>query len=161
VKGVTILTQYRNITAALVVGMAMSSVSVAADKKITRAQLPAAVERTVAQQSRGAVIKGFSTEQEASKTVYEMELTVNGHGKDISMDAHGNVLEIEEEVALASVPADVQAGLTKAAGTGKIVKIESLTKQGKLVAYEADVQSGKKRREIQVGPQGQKLAHPE
>jgi hypothetical protein len=90
-----------------------------------------------------------------------MELTVNGHGKDISMDAHGNVLEIEEEVALASVPVGVQAGLTKAAGSGKIVKIESLTKQGKLVAYEADVQSGKKRREIQVGPQGQKLAHPE
>jgi hypothetical protein len=43
------------------------------------------------------------------------------------MDAHGNVLEIEEEVAFASVPAGVQAGLTKAAVTGKIVKIESLT----------------------------------
>jgi hypothetical protein len=67
VKGVTILTQYRNITAALVVGMAMSSVSVAADKKITRAQLPAAVERTVAQQSQGAVIKGFSTEKEPAR----------------------------------------------------------------------------------------------
>ena len=129
------LTHHKNIAAALVVGMAIPSVSVAADKKITRTQLPAALERTVAQQSQGAVIKGFSTEKEASKTVYEMELTVNGHGKDISIDAHGNVLEIEEEVALASVPAGVRAGLTKAAGTGKIVKIESLTKQGKLVAY--------------------------
>lgn len=155
------LTQYKNITAALVVGMAIPSGIVAADKKITRAQLPAAVERTVAQQSQGALIKGFSTETEAGKTVYEMQLTVNGHGKDISMDAQGNILEIEEEVALASLPAGVQAGLTRAAGTGKIVKIESLTKQGRLVAYEADVQSGKKRREIQVGPQGQQLAHPE
>ena len=77
------------------------------------------------------------------------------------MDAQGNILEIEEEVALASLPAGVQAGLTRAAGSGTIGKIESLTKEGKLVAYEADVQSGKKRREIQVGPQGQKLAHPE
>ena len=90
-----------------------------------------------------------------------MQLTVNGHGKDISMDARGNILEIEEEVALASLPAGVQAALTKAAGAGTIIKIESLTKQGQLVAYEADVQSGKKRREIQVGPEGQKLAHPE
>ena len=155
------LTQYRNISAAVVVGIAMASGSIAADKKITRAQLPAAVERTVAQQSQGAVVNGFSTETEAGKTVYEMQLTVNGHGKDISMDAQGNVLEIEEEVALGSLPAGVQAGLTKAAGTGTIVKIESLTKQGKLVAYEADIQAGKKRREIQVGPQGQKLAHPE
>jgi uncharacterized membrane protein YkoI len=158
---ITVLKQYRNVIAALVVGIAMASGSIAADKKITRAQLPAAVERTVAQQSQGAVIKGFSTGTEAGKTVYEMELTVDGHGKDISMDAQGNVLEIEEEVALASLPAVVQAGLTRAAGAGKIVKVESLSKQGKLVAYEADVQSGKKRREIQVGPQGQKLAHPE
>jgi uncharacterized membrane protein YkoI len=141
--------------------MALPSGMVAADEKITRAQLPVAVERTVSQQSQGAVIKGFSIEKQAGKTVYEMELTVNGHGKDISMDAQGNVLEIEEEVALAALPAGVQAGLTKAAGTGTIVNIESLTKQGNLVAYEADIQSGKKHREIQVGPQGQKLAHPE
>ena len=155
------MTQYKNITAALVVGLAIPSGIVAADRKITRAQLPAAVERTVAQQSQGAVIKGFSIEKEAGKTVYEMELTVNGHGKDISMDAQGNVLEIEEEVALASLPSGAQVGLTNAAGNGTIVKIESLTKQGKLVAYEADIQSGTKHREIQVGPQGQKLAHPE
>jgi hypothetical protein len=77
------------------------------------------------------------------------------------MDAQGNVLEIEEEVALAPLPTGVQAGLTKAAGTGKVLKVESLTKQGKLVAYEAVVQSGKKHREIQVGPEGQTLAHPE
>ena len=155
------LTPFRNVSGAVVVGLAMASGSLAADKQITRAQLPAAVERTVAQQSQGSVIKGFSTETEAGKTVYEMQLTVNEHGKDISMDPLGNILEIEEEVALGSLPASVQTGLTKAAGTGTIVKVESLTKQGKLVAYEADVQSGKKHGEIQVGPQGQKLAHPE
>ena len=155
------LTPYRNITAALVVGIAMPSGIIAAEKKITRAQLPAAVERTVAQQSQGAVIKGFSTEKEGGQTVYEMELTVNGRAKDISMDAQGNILETEEEVALASLPGRVQAALTKAAGTGTIVKVESLTKQGKLVAYEADIQSGKKHREIQVGPEGQRVAHPE
>jgi uncharacterized protein YycO len=161
VKEITMVTPYRNIAAALVVGIGMTSGVIAADKKITRAQLPAGVERTVVQQSQGAVIKGFSTENDGGKTVYEMELTINGHGKDISMDAQGNILETEEEVALASLPAGVQGGLTKAAGTGKIVKVESLTKQGKLVAYEAVVQSGKKHREIQVGPEGQQLARPE
>ena len=44
---------------------------------------------------------------------------------------------------------------------GTIAKIESLTKNGKLVAYEAVVKTGTKRSEIQVGPDGQKLAHPE
>jgi hypothetical protein len=55
----------------------------------------------------------------------------------------------------------VKDGLAKAAGTGTIGKVESLTKSGKLVAYEAVVQKGKKRSEIQVGPDGRKLAHPE
>ncbi len=154
------LTKYESITA-LVAAASFSASLSAADKKITRAQLPAAVERTVAQQSQGAVIKGFSTELEGGQTIYEVDLTVNGHGLDISMDAQGNILEVEEEVTLASLPANVRDGLAKAAGSGKIVKVESLTKQGKLVAYEAVVQSGKKRRETQVGPEGQKLAHPE
>jgi uncharacterized membrane protein YkoI len=153
------LTLHRMMT--LVAVSALTSGANAADTKITRAELPAAVERTVAQQSQGATIHGFSTEKENGKTVYEMELTVNGHGKDILMDAEGNVLEVEEEVALTSLPAAVQTGLAQAAGTGKIVKVESLTKQNQLVAYEAIVQSGKSRREVQVGAKGQRLAKPE
>jgi hypothetical protein len=55
----------------------------------------------------------------------------------------------------------VKEGLAKAAGTGTIGKVESLTKKGKLVVYEAVVQKGKKRTEVRVGPDGKKLAHPE
>src|SRR5207245_2189017 len=64
--------------------------------------------------------------------------------RDISMDARGPVLEVVEEVVLASLPPAVKKGLTKAAGSGTIDKVESLTKKGKLVAYEAVVQQGKK-----------------
>jgi hypothetical protein len=39
---------------------------------------------------------------EDGKTTYEVELTVNGQGKDISIDAQGHVLEIEEETRLFS-----------------------------------------------------------
>src|SRR4029077_11879747 len=104
-----------------------------------REELPPAVEKTVAAQSQGATIKGFSTEVEEGKRLYEVELTVNGHGKDISMDKEGKIVEVEEEVAMDLLPAEVKAGLTKAAGSGTIAKVESLTKAGKLVAYEADV----------------------
>ena len=44
--------------------MAMIGIVQAARKKITRAELPAAVEKTVATESRGATIRGFSTEVE-------------------------------------------------------------------------------------------------
>ena len=54
-----------------------------------------------------------------------------------------------------------RAGLLQLAGSGKITKVESLTKRGAIVAYEAQVRTGAKRSEIQVGPDGKPLAHPE
>jgi len=147
--------------ASLVTGLTTLSTVQAQEKKIKREALPAAVQRTVAEQSKGATIGGFSTEMDKGKRLYEVALKVNGHGKDISMDADGNIIEVEEEVLMDSLPAEVKAGLMQAAGTGTIGKVESLTKKGQLVAYEAIVKTGTKRREIQVGPDGKKLAHPE
>ncbi|MDX6386057.1 MAG: hypothetical protein QOK48_3630 [Blastocatellia bacterium] len=145
----------------IVILLATCSVSVAQEKKLKREQLPPAVEKTVARESQGATINGFATEIENGKRLYEVELTVDGHSKDISMDKNGNILEVEAEVAMDSLPTAVQEGLRKAAGVGTIGKIESLTKRGKLVAYEAHVKTGTKRSEIQVGPNGEKLAHPQ
>ena len=133
----------------------------AQEKKIQRDRLPAAVEQTVAAESQGETIKGFSTEVEEGRRLYEVEMIVNGHHKDVSMDRNGVVVEAEEEVTIDSLPETVQAALKKGAGTGKIEMIESLTKNGRLVAYEAHVKHGMKRSEIQVGPQGEKLKRPE
>ena len=137
------------------------STAAAQEKKLKREQLPPAVEQTVARESQGATIKGFATEVEKGRRLYEVELTVDGHNKDISMDKHGNVVEIEEEVQMDSLPSAVQDAFKKAAGSGKIEMVESLTKSGKLVAYEGHVKTGKRRSEIQVGPNGEKLKRPE
>jgi len=147
--------------ALVAIALGTCSVALAQEKKLKREQLPPAVEKTVARESQGATINGFATEIENGKRLYEVELTVDGRSKDISMDRNGNILEVEAEVAMDSLPATVQDGLRKAAGAGTIGKIESLTKRGKLVAYEAHVKTGTKRSEIQVGPNGEKLAHPE
>ena len=147
--------------AALLIGLSTLSLAQAQEKKLKREQLPPAVEKTVATESQGATINGFATEVDKGRRLYEVELTVNGHSKDISMNKNGNVVEVEEEVMMDSLPANVQEGLRKAAGAGTIGKIESLTKGGKLVAYEAHVKTGTKHSEIQVGPNGEKLARPQ
>jgi uncharacterized membrane protein YkoI len=145
----------------LVIGLVTVATARAQEKKITRAELPPAVEKTVAEQSKGGTIRGFSTEVEDGKRLYEVELTVEGHGKDISMDEQGNVVEVEEELSMDTLPPSVRKGLTEAAGGGTIFEIESITKHGKLVAYEAEVRTAAKKSEIQVGPDGKRLAHPE
>ena len=142
-------------------GLLLAGTSSAQEKKIKRSDLPPAVEKTVAAESTGATIKGFSTEKEKGQTLYEVELMVNGHSKDISMTADGSIVEIEEQVAMDSLSADVKAGLQAKAGKGKILKVESLTKKGKLVAYEAQVETNGKKSEVQVGPDGKPLDHEE
>jgi hypothetical protein len=131
------------------------------EKKIQRADLPPAVEKTVAAQSQGATIKGFSQETENGQTYYEAEMMVSGHSKDVLIDKDGAIVEVEEQVAFDSLPATVREGLQSKAGRGKIVKVESLTKQDKLVAYEAKVQADGKKKEVQVGPDGKPLDHEE
>ena len=141
--------------------LAASMANAQEEKKIRRKQLPAAVEKTVAAESQGATIKGFAREVEKGKTYYEAEMSINGHAKDILMDTRGNIVEVEEQVDMATLPASVQDALKQAAGTGTIEMVESLTKKGKLVAYEGHVKRGNKRSEISVGPNGEKLKKPE
>lgn len=131
------------------------------EKKIQRSALPPAVEKTVVEQCKGATIKGFSEEKESGRTFYEAELTVNGHSKDVLMDQNGSVVEVEEWISMESLPPAVRTGLQAKAGDGKIVKVETLTKKGQLVAYEAKVMSNGKKSEIQVGPDGKPLDHEE
>ena len=133
----------------------------AQEKKIKRSDLPAPVEKTVAAESAAATIRGFSEEKEKGNTYYEVELVVNGRGRDVLMDKTGAIVEVEAEVAMDGLPAAVKDGLKAKAGKGKIDKVESITKHEKLVAYEAVVVTDRKKYEIQVGPDGKSLDHEE
>ena len=145
----------------LIASLVVVASAFAQEKKIKRSELPAAVEKTVLEQSKGATIRGFSEEKEKGQTTYEAEMLLNGHTKDVLMDANGVVIEIEEQVDLQAVSAEVRAGLQAKAGKGKITKIESITKKDKLVAYEAHVVTDGKKSEVQVGPDGKPLDHEE
>src|SRR5262245_32658753 len=109
----------------------------AQERKIARSALPAAVERTVVEQSKGATIKGFSKELDEGRTTYEVELAIGGRSKDVTMDSTGAVIVVEEEVALDSLAPAVQQALKAQAGSAPISKVERLLKGGRLVAYEA------------------------
>jgi hypothetical protein len=85
----------------------------AQEQKINRSELPKAVEKTVQEQSKGATIRGFSKEMESGQITYEAEMLVNGHTKDEQIDANGAVLEIEEQMDLQALPADVGPGCTR------------------------------------------------
>ncbi|HZU29043.1 MAG TPA: hypothetical protein VFA04_26200 [Bryobacteraceae bacterium] len=131
----------------------------AAETRITRTELPAAVEKTVQEQSKGATIRGFTKEVENGRTVYEAEMTVNGRGRDISMTSDGNIVETENRIALDQVPAAARRAIQRDAGKGRITKVESVN-TGNTVHYEATVSRSGRHREIAVDADG-KPVHEE
>lgn len=141
--------------------LCLATSAFAVEKKIAKSDLPAAVQKTAEQQSAGSTAISYSKDREDGKLEYEVQMTVNGHSKDVTIAPDGRLLEIEEEVSKSDLPPAVATALDQKAGKGKIGKIESLTKQGKLVAYEAQVVTGGKHSEVQVGPNGQTLSHEE
>jgi len=139
----------------------LSGTIAAQEKQLKRSDLPAPVQKTADEQSKGATVTGYKKETEAGKPAYEVKMTINGHSKDVTIDPSGNLIEIEEQVALETLPAAVRDGLQKKAGAGKITKVESITKHGAIVAYEAKVLTAGKKTEVQVGPDGKPLDHEE
>lgn len=150
------------ITWAFVVSALLCTVQVKAkDKSLKKSDLPAAVQKTADEQSQGAEVRGYSSEMEGGTLEYEVQMTIHVHSRDVSIAPDGRVLEVEEGVTMKDLPASVRDSLKQKAGAGTITKVESLTKGDKLVAYEAQVRRGAKRSEIQVGPAGDALTHPE
>ena len=125
-----------------------------AETKLSFNDLPAAVQSAAKAQTDGAEITGASKEVEKGKTVYEVATTMNGKSRDLSFDKAGNLLEVEQEVALDTLPPPALAALKKRAAGGTIKKVESIA-QGDFIAYEATfVTKSGKNAEIAVNADG-------
>ncbi len=133
----------------------------AAERRVSKTELPAAVRKTADEQASGARVLDYTTDKEDGQIEYEVEMLVNGHSKDVAIAPDGRVLEVEEQVNLNTVDPQVRSGLKNKAGNGQITKVESITKHGTIVAYEAQVRTAGRHSEIQVGPDGQPLDHEE
>ena len=141
--------RHRFFSTLLLAALALS----AAEKRVQMKDLPPAVQKAVQEQSVGATIKGFAKETENGATTYEAEMIVNGHGKDVSFDPSGEVVAVEEEVALENVPAQVRAAIEKATEGGRIKKVEKVT-EGGTTSYEAAYIKGGKNHEVALKPDG-------
>ncbi len=80
----------------------------AQERHIQRSELPPAAQKVADEQSKGATVRGYSTEVENGKREYEVESTVNGHTRDVTIAPDGTVLEVEEQVEMAELPNPVR-----------------------------------------------------
>jgi uncharacterized membrane protein YkoI len=123
------------------------------EKRIKLQDLPAAVQQAVKEQSKDAKLRGLAVEMDKGQRVYEVELTVAGHSKDITFDAEGHIVSVEEATTLANIPAPARAAIQRAAGTGKVLKVETVTEGGRTF-YEAQLKTAGKKSEVKVDAAG-------
>jgi uncharacterized membrane protein YkoI len=135
-----------------VIGLA-SAAMFAAETPVQMKALPAAVQKTVQEQTRNAKLHGLAKEVEDGKTFYEAETTVNGKSRDVLIDASGTVVEVEEATDLARIPEAARKALQAKAGSGKVLSVETVTR-GSLVSYEGVIQVGGKKSEVAVNADG-------
>ena len=128
------------------------------EKSVKLGDLPAAVQKTVREQSKGGKVAGLAIEVENGKTSYEAELKIKGQGKDIVIDENGVVREVEERTELSALPAAAVMQLKKSAGKGKIVRVEAISKDGAPAVYEALVKTGGVKSEITVAADGKLIS---
>lgn len=152
----------RHIAFALLLVACLSSVIPAQERETERPvrlkDLPQAAQAQVRTVSRGAVVRGLSMETKDNRTYYEVSLSVKGRIRDVLIDPEGNVVEIEEQTPLASLPPAARAEIVKQAGKGRILMVESITKNNAIVAFEAHVRTAGKISEIKVDPDGKPLS---
>jgi hypothetical protein len=116
--------------------------------------LPAAVLQHAKLEAGDATVRGCVKDRENGKLTYEVETLKDGKSKDITLDVSGTVLEVEQEVAASSLPPAVSDAIAKAAHSGKIGKVESVTREGAIASYETTITSNGQRREVAFSPQG-------
>lgn len=117
-----------------------------AQKKLALKDLPAPVQKTIQGELKGAEIKNIGKETEHGVAQYEVETILNGRHRDFEVDTKGNLLVVEEETGLDSIPAAAKAAILKKAADGKIGMVELFVRRGETM-YEASytTKAGKKR----------------
>ena len=128
-----------------IAALALFGSAVAAEKTLQMKDLPPAVQKGVQDEAKGAEIKNIGKEIEKGKTTYEVETMLGARHRDFVVDAKGSLLEVEDETTLDAIPAAAKAAIEKKVGTGKLTRVEKMTR-GRETFYEASytAKSGRK-----------------
>jgi hypothetical protein len=139
----------------VIVGLGGFAVAEKKKKSLQLKDLPAAVQKTVQDNLDGGEIKNIVKEKEDGIEQYEVESIRNGKSRDYNVDVKGNLLLVEEATTIAAIPAAAKASIHKKVADGKLAVVETFTKTGQPMMYEASYTDKKgKKHEVLVKADG-------
>jgi hypothetical protein len=128
----------------------------AGEKKISKKKIPSAVLTAFKTDYPNATIKGQAVETEKGKKYYEIESVDGKTGRDLLYTPDGKISEIEEDMDISTLSAEMKGTVDKAYPGGKLVKAEKVTR-GASTTYELHVKVGKKTKEVALDASGKIL----
>ncbi len=126
------------------------------DESIAFSKLPAAVQKAAREAFPGAKIGKCEKEREHGRVQYEVKLTVGGREVEVEMDAHGNVLEQEEQLSVAQMPYGIVSRIKGLVPGGQIKEACKKVKGGQAL-YEVDVATRQAKLELTFDHSGKLL----
>lgn len=132
---------------ALVVLLAAGSLQ--AGEKVQMKDLPPGVQKAIQEEAPDSTVVGITKAVERGKTLYEAELK----GKTLTFDSTGKMTLMVKDRTIRSLPAAAAEAIRKAAGSGQIVKLQSVDDTRKTL-YVAQVKVGDKTSEVKVDENG-------
>lgn len=115
----------------------LACATLAAEKSLQLKNLPPAVQKSIQDNLKGGEIKNIGKETEHGVAQYEVESILNGKHRDFNVDTKGNLVVVEEETSIDSIPAAAKAAIMKKVGAGTLGMVETFTKPGSETMYEA------------------------
>ena len=123
------------------------------EKRINRNSVPQAILSAFEHAYPKAKAKGYSTETENGRTLFEIESSQGKMSLDVLYNLDGTVVEVEEGVAPKDLPATVRQTVGSRYPQGRI-DIAERKSVGEKVTYELSVQVGKNKVSVEVDSSG-------
>ncbi|MCX5769113.1 MAG: hypothetical protein NTZ09_02390 [Candidatus Hydrogenedentes bacterium] len=116
-------------------------------------KLPAPVQQVVQSQLGTDHPEQLTQETDDAYTTYEAAQKVNGQLKEVKVGDNGQLMEVEDAIAAADLPAAVNARLQKKAPKAEIKEIRRVT----CYYYEIEIGEGGRTQELKVLGNGQEF----
>jgi len=145
---------------AVVIGssLALLGAAKAAEKELSKSQVPKAVIEAFEKAHPGAKDVEFEEETFEGKTAYEVEYKENGKEYEFLYSPDGSLLEKEEDIDLKALPEPIVQAVTKAYPKAKIKEAEKIMKpDGTVTGYEVEIKEAGKEIELELDVNGKIL----
>jgi hypothetical protein len=142
---------------AILSAVLLSFAARAAEQKVKKSEVPAAVLASVQKKYPSAKLTGFEKDTAEGRTSYEVKVKNGKDRLEVSLDPEGKILTEESEISLSQVPETVKKALASSKyGSWKVQKTEKIVEgeDEQKLTYEFILAHGGESAEAVFDPQG-------